>query len=116
MLSVGGLVVTNNILIMADQKQEAPKFNFNKAAVETKLKLIESNMDKFVGKKGYNPFLWFQRKGIPSLKDRLAKGEATAELEKEILSLPDEPQPVTSTEPEPTYKEIIKPAPPSQRK
>lgn len=64
---------------------------FNEQAVQQKMDKIAENVNKTAGQRGKNPFIWVQRVVQP-LVDRFMKGERTKELEKAILSLPDEPE------------------------
>jgi len=64
---------------------------FNEQAVQQKMDKIAENVNKTAGQRGKNPFIWVKNVVQP-LVDRFMKGERTKELEKSILSLPDEPE------------------------
>lgn len=67
-----------------------PAIDWNKAV--DKISKVKEALKEFVGKIGYNPFLYAEEKVRP-LQDRYTKGERTPELFKAIMELPDKPDP-----------------------
>ena len=68
----------------------ATSASFDDIAVKAKIKTIEDNVNKIIGKKGHNPFFWLNEKVYP-LVNRYLKNERTSELQAAILALDDEP-------------------------
>lgn len=83
---------------MAEQAKPAapvtPAFTFNEQVVKEHMHKVEEGVNKFAGKKNYNPFLWVKEKVQP-LVDRFMKGERTKELQEAIVALPTTPPPIT---------------------
>lgn len=60
--------------------------SFDKPRLEAKLKEIKDHLNGYVGKAGYNPYIYFNARVKP-LQDRLKKGEETKALQDSILNL-----------------------------
>jgi len=63
---------------------------FDETAIKKKIQTIEENVNKIVGRKGYNPHFWLNQSVHP-LVNRFLAGERTSELQDAILALPDSP-------------------------
>jgi len=67
---------------------------FNVMLAEDTFKIVEDELATYVGKVGYNPFLWAE-KNVRPLKDMFIKGDRTIELYNKIMALPTKPDPHT---------------------
>lgn len=60
--------------------------SFDKPRLEARLKEVKDHLNSFVGRAGYNPYVYFNAR-IKPLQDRLKKGEETKALQDSILNL-----------------------------
>lgn len=65
---------------------EETKFKFNKELLQKKLNEVREYYQKYVGKKGHNPFFYLTSEVDP-LQKRINDGEETPELSASILKL-----------------------------
>lgn len=71
---------------MADNDKKP--FEFNQKTVDDKLEAVKANLSQYIGKPGYNPFL-YKIKSVDPLLAKLADGDKSEELFNAIMKLND---------------------------
>ena len=84
----------------------AETFKFNHDAVTKKIEAVLKAQIAVQGKRGYNPFFYINNAVTP-LQKRLAKGETTEALYKEIMALNEIPKAISATDAEPSANKIM---------